>query len=98
MDFIRKNMTLVLGILVIGGGLYVYMTYFSKPVGEALVSSESNSPVSQDTLAVLASLHVIKLDTSIFSSPAFESLTSFGVQLTPENVGRRNPFLPVGSQ
>lgn len=98
MDILRKNMVPILGVVLLAGGLYVYMTYFAKPPGEAFTSSSQGSPVSQDTLAVLASLHVIKLDTSIFTNPVFESLTSFGVELTPENVGRRNPFLPVGTK
>jgi hypothetical protein len=98
-DFIKKNMPLVLGILLVVAGLVVYLNFFSGS-SEALLatSADSQSPVSQDLLVTLSNLHTIKLDSSIFSDPLFQSLTSFGVELPPENVGRRNPFLPVGSQ
>ena len=98
-DFIKKNMALVLGILGILVALVVYLNFFAGNSSSALLaSSDATSPVSQDLLVTLASLHTIKLDTSIFTSPEFESLTSFGVTIPPEAVGRRNPFLPAGTQ
>lgn len=99
-DFIKKNIPLVLGILVIVLGLVVYFNFFSGGASEALLAStaDTESPLSQDLLLTLSNLHTIKLDNSIFVDPLFQSLTSFGVELPPENVGRRNPFLPVGSQ
>lgn len=98
-DFIKKNMVLVLGIGLIVLGLVVYLNFFSGASSEALLAStDTQSPVSQELLVSLANLHTIKLDNGIFSDPLFTSLTSFGVELPPENVGRRNPFLPVGSQ
>jgi hypothetical protein len=100
MDTLKKNMPIVLGILVVILGLVVYLNFFSGNSSEALLASsaDTNSPVSQELLTVLTNLHTIRLDNSIFSSPAFQSLTSFGVELPPEAVGRRNPFLPIGSQ
>jgi hypothetical protein len=100
MDFIKKNMILVLGILGIILALVVYLNFFSGSASDALLAStaDNTSPVSQDLLVTLSNLHTIRLDNSIFSDPLFQSLTSFGVELPPENVGRRNPFLPVGSQ
>lgn len=98
-NLIKKNLPLVLGILVVILGLVVYLNFFAGGT-EALLSSsaDTTSPVSQELLVTLQNLHTIKLDNSIFSDPLFQSLTSFGVTLPPENVGRRNPFLPVGSQ
>ncbi len=100
MDFFKKNIPLVIGFLVVVGGLYVYLNFFAGSASEALLATtaDSQSPVSQDLLVTLSNLHTIKLDSSIFSDPLFQSLTSFGVELPPENVGRRNPFLPVGTQ
>lgn len=98
-DFVKKNMPLILGALIIVLGLVVYLNFFSGGTSEALLASTSEeSPVSQELLVTLSNLHTIRLDNSIFSDPLFQSLTSFGVELPPENVGRRNPFLPVGSQ
>ena len=44
----------------------------------------------------LQSIHSIKLDNSIFTDPVFVSLTDFGVTIPPENVGRPDPFVPLG--
>lgn len=99
MDLLKKNMPIVLGILVVFGGLVVYLNFFAGGSSEALLATtEPESPISQELLVTLSNLHTIKLDNTIFSDPAFQSLTSFGVELPPEAVGRRNPFLPVGSQ
>lgn len=99
MDFIKKNKVIV-GVILAGFlGLVVYLNFFSgAPSGELLASTEEASPLSSDLLSVLSNLHTIKLDESIFSDPTFESLTNFGVELPPETVGRRNPFLPLGAQ
>lgn len=99
MDFFKKNKILLGVILVAFVGLVGYLNFFSgAPSGELLASTEEASPLSSDLLSVLSNLHTIKLDESIFSDPAFQSLTNFGVELPPENVGRRNPFLPLGAQ
>jgi len=98
-NFIKGNLTLVLGIGFIALALFVYLNFFSNSTSEALLASaDAQSPLSQELLVTLSNLHTIRLDDSIFTDPLFQSLTSFGVELPPENVGRRNPFLPVGSQ
>jgi len=99
-NFIKNNMSLVLGIAGIVLALVVYLNFFSGSTSEALLAStgDAQSPISQELLLTLSNLHTIKLDNSIFTDPIFMSLTSFGVELPPENVGRRNPFLPIGSR
>jgi hypothetical protein len=96
MNLITKNKGLwggvVLVVLLVGG----YFMFFQGGSGApTLSSSDQNSVVSQNLLATLQSLHTIKLDDSIFSNPVFVSLQDFGVTIPPENVGRRNPFLPL---
>ena len=100
MDVIKKNMVFVLGILLVVGGLVVYLNFFAGNSGEALVaaSSDSDSPVTKELLVTLSSLNTIKLDTTIFTNPLFESLVNFGVELPDENVGRPNPFLPTNAK
>lgn len=98
MDFFKKNK------MAIGGGvallllIYVYLTYFSGGSSSAsLTASDSASPLSADILVTLQSIHSITLDNSIFTDPAFISLSDFGVIIPPENIGRRNPFAPLGA-
>jgi hypothetical protein len=97
MDFLKQNKIPILLGVVLLAALYVYMAYFSSPTSATLTASDSSTSVSQDLLLQLQNLHTIKLDNSIFSEPAFQSLTDFGVTIPPEAVGRRNPFLPLGS-
>lgn len=85
------------GVAVIVLAGYIYFTYFSGSSSGALLTTSESSPLSSDLLTTLSSLHTIKLDNAIFSDPIYLSLTDFGVQIPPENVGRRNPFAPLGS-
>lgn len=100
MDFLKQNKAAVLGgvlVLLVG---YVYFAYFSGSSSAPLLSSSDASvTLSQNLLVTLQNLHTIKLDNSIFTMPTFQSLTDFGVVIPPQNVGRRNPFIPIaGSQ
>jgi hypothetical protein len=96
MDFFKKNAVLLGIIGAIFIGLVIYLNFFANTPSAELLTATQPSPVSQELLATLSNLHTIKLDNSIFSDPAFLSLTNFGVELPPEAVGRRNPFLPIG--
>ena len=98
MDFLKKNkMALGGGVVILLAG-YVYFAYFAgSDAGPILTSSDSNVTLSQNLLVTLQNLHTIKLDSSIFDDPSFQSLTDFGVSIPTQNVGRRNPFLPLPS-
>ncbi|MDO8548322.1 MAG: hypothetical protein Q7R71_01465 [bacterium] len=97
-DFLKRNK------VALGGGvallllIYVYFTYFSGGPSASLTASDSGVPLSTDILVTLQSIHSIKLDNAIFTDPVFVSLTDFGVTISPQNVGRRNPFAPLGAQ
>jgi hypothetical protein len=96
MDFFKKNKMAIAGGAGILLLIYVYLAYFSGgPSSASLTASDSGSPLSTDILVTLQSINSIKLDESIFADPAFVSLSDFGVTIPPENVGRRNPFLPI---
>lgn len=96
-DLLKKNMGLILGLLVVVLALVVYFNFFAGKSGELLTSTGGENAVSLDILVALNNLNSIKLDSSLFSDPAFLSLTSYGVELAPESVGRRNPFEPYAS-
>jgi hypothetical protein len=88
-------MPILLGVLLLAG-LYVYTQYFMKPASATLTESDNSATLSGDILITIQKLHTITLDNSLFSDPAFQSLSDFGVTIPPEAVGRRNPFLPIG--
>ncbi len=89
---------MILGLLLIGSVLYVYFNYFRDDSSAPLTSSADSSVASPDLLATLSDLHTITLDSGIFSDPVFLSLTDFGVEIPPQNVGRHNPFAPIGGK
>lgn len=96
MHFFQANKTLIGGVIITVLFIYVYFSYFRTPA-EPLLSGTDNAVVSSDLLVTLSQLHIITLDNSIFSDPVFLSLSDFGVQINPQNIGRRNPFAPIGS-
>lgn len=97
MDFLKQNKTIIGGVVVIVLAIVVYFMYFAGGSSSAtLTSSDANSVISQNLLVTLQNLHTIKLDDSIFTNPIFVSLTDFGVTIPPENVGRTDPFMPLG--
>lgn len=98
MDFFKKNKMAIAGGVALLLLIYVYLAYFSGSSSSAtLTASDAESPLSTDILVTLQSIHSIKLDNAIFTDPVFVSLSDFGVTIPPENVGRRNPFVPIGA-
>lgn len=100
MSFIRSNLKniLIVGVLLIAA-FYGYSYFFggSSNTGSLQVSVPAavDNSVGKDLLLVLADLRTLKLDDSIFSNPEFRSLKNFRVDLSPEPVGRTNPFAPL---
>ena len=95
MQFLKDNKTYIILVLLAVVGIWFYMAYFSKPSSSPTLSEQTLSPLSQDILTTLASLNTIKLDNTIFTDPLFTSLTDYGVPISPQNAGRRNPFAPI---
>ena len=87
-----KNSKVIGGAVIALAALLLYY-FYSQGSAPLLSTAEGTpSPLSQDLLSTLQNLHTIKLDTSIFKDPAYQSLTDFGVSIPPQAAGRRNPF------
>jgi hypothetical protein len=48
-----------------------------------------------ESISIINKIEAIKLDTSLLNDDAFNSLVDFSQELTPESVGRPNPFAPI---
>jgi hypothetical protein len=96
--FIKQNriLSVVVVVFVFVIAFYTFFMGSSGSTGNAtlLDTTGANSAASQQLLVTLANLHTIRLDSNIFNDPVFLSLTDFGVVISPESVGRRNPFAP----
>jgi len=103
-DFIKKYKNITFGIVVIVLGFFAYTYFWSggrAPELPLLTSERSDiaaGTVGADILALLRDLRSITLDQSFFEDPVFRGLQDFGQSLTPEPVGRSNPFAPVGEE
>lgn len=98
MEFIiRHKLLSIIGVIVfLGGGWYVLS---SSGGGDAtnLVATGATSQDSQQLLLTLNELHAVKLDSSVLSSAAFQSLQDFTTPIVPEAVGRTDPFAPLSA-
>jgi hypothetical protein len=99
MSFITRYRTWIGVVLFVIVAFFVYSYFFTGAPQPVLTSApaSTNAQVDADLIALLATLHSITLDDSIFHDPTFMSLKDFSQTLVPEPVGRTNPFAPLGS-
>ncbi len=99
----RKLISILGLVLVVGFGYFALAQYIETAHGQSsnslLVPAESaysnTSATGAQVLALLNRLQNITLDDSIFKSPAFANLQDWTVTITPQQVGRSNPYLPA---
>ena len=100
-NLFKKYRTLILVAILIIIALFSYPILFGgdgdTPVLSSQTLSEQRAAVGGELLSTLLKLKSLQLNDSIFTDPAFERLEDFGTPLSPEPVGRRNPFAPLGS-
>lgn len=91
-----KNIIIIAVIIVIVAFSYnLFVGRADKSLLTSEVKKTKNSVLETNFLSILIDLRLIKLDNSIFSDKAFQSLRDFGQDIVPEPVGRKNPFAPV---
>jgi RsiW-degrading membrane proteinase PrsW (M82 family) len=98
----NKN-TVIIGIIlvvILAGAWYFYSKGSSSPSTSQLVSTTpggtATANVGANVLTILNSVSSINIDTSFFSTPAYQSLVDYSITVPPQEVGRQNPFAPVG--
>jgi hypothetical protein len=99
MDFLKKYKTALISLAIIIVTIFAYRFFRGEdvPADQALyfeASSAGQIPLSvgQDILFALEELRRLKLDTTIFESPAFQSLVDWSIATTSEPLGRPDPF------
>ena len=60
----------------------------------ATTTVSGNAP-GDDLVSTLLTLRTVSLSGTIFSDPLFTTFKDFTTQITPEPVGRPNPFAPL---
>ncbi len=96
---------LIVGILMVLGsaGYYYYTTNGVQVSPDSSLTASSFSgtlgggaSVGSNVLALLSQIKGLSIDTNFFQSPSYTSLIDFSVVIPPENVGKSNPFVPLG--
>lgn len=98
-ESLKKNKILT-SVFVVVTVLFLWSTLSGggSVKSSSLLTSTAQSPraqVDQDIIRLLLDMQSIKLDGSVFTTPAFVLLRDFGRDIIPEPVGRQNPFAPV---
>ncbi|MSR71586.1 MAG: hypothetical protein EXS50_02905 [Candidatus Taylorbacteria bacterium] len=96
MDLLKKskNIFIIIAILVVGYLLYTYVFKEEEPLTTTSTSSTAQI-FGQDLVSELNHLNSLsKIDTSIFTDPAFTNLQDISVEVEPRQVGKQNPFSP----
>ncbi len=90
-----KKIGLAIVIVLILVLVYIFMSGGSSSSSGSLLTSTPYGAVGSAELALLNQMRSLKIDTSLFNDPAYKSLIDYSVDITPENVGRPNPFAPL---
>lgn len=96
MDLLKKskNVFLIIGVVLVGYLLYVYVFKPAEPLITA-TTTPSAQLVGQELINELNRLQSLsKISGDIFTNPAFSNLQDISVQVEPKPVGKRNPFTP----
>jgi hypothetical protein len=91
-------------VFVIGATFFAYDYFSAKQtraaddplVSDAEVEGVVKSPLTPEQQNLLAKISAIQLNGEIFDNPSFKSLQDWEVPLVPQEVGKANPFAPIG--
>jgi len=90
----NQNIFALILLIIVGGGLYVYKSFFAP---EVVLENEKITEQAQAAQALFSEVNAINLDREFLNSPTVRTLTNFYVRPADQNPGRSNPFTPVPS-
>lgn len=92
----KTNITLIVVVLlVLGGGLYWYLTGQSGNQTPLMGIAGPDNPAQSQFQSLVSQLQPISFNTAIFSDPRFTALVDITTPLVPETAGRIDPFAPI---
>jgi hypothetical protein len=93
----KTIIAVVVGIVVLAI-IYFYFSGESPATSNSslqLQSSAQETLVGARVLSLLNQINSLRIDTSIFKTKEYESLTDYAVDIPEIPVGRANPFAPL---
>lgn len=96
--FVVVFILVVIVIKIVGGDKKQTQSLTSSAVDvDTSLLGDEQSQVADEFLNTLLNLNSITLEGGIFTDPRFTTLEDYTVALTPQPMGRPNPFSPVGT-
>lgn len=102
----RSIIKLLIGLVILLATFFIYKYFFvssapdtNTPGLQAVsgLDAGAGGPVVDDEfIRLLDRLKGVELNSDLFSTPAWGSLTNFRIELEPEEKKRQNPFAPIG--
>ena len=89
-----NTLILILATLIVAAGAYWYF-FAGKGNEPPLTAGPAVSQAQLEFQTLLGELQPISFNTSIFLDPRFMALVDLTTPITPETVGRLDPFAPV---
>ncbi len=88
-------------IVLVSLGIYFYYKGTPTDTGSSLTTSSTVASVGAQAAAtrvlmLLNTINSLKIDGEIFKSPVYNSLVDYTITIPEQNVGRPNPFAPIG--
>jgi hypothetical protein len=91
-----NTITLIIIVLVCAVGGYWYFSGQSDTDAPlTAVAPSGDNPAQSQFQALVSQLQPISFSTDIFTDPRFNALVDLTTPITPESVGRIDPFAPI---
>ncbi|MFA6459231.1 MAG: hypothetical protein WCV79_02435 [Candidatus Paceibacterota bacterium] len=87
--------TIAIIIAVSVGIYYFFMKDPAVPENTSFEVQPEGELVGAQVLALLNQIESLRIDNTLFQSPAYQSLVDYTVPIPVLNVGRANPFAPI---
>ncbi len=95
-----KSIIIFIAVIVVAGLLFFYFLGNKTPDSNSSIDTEGGSSETQiagaRVLTLLNQVSSLKIDKSLFDSASYRSLVDYTVNIPEQNVGRPNPFAPIG--
>ncbi len=89
----QNTILIIVAALIVAAGAYWF--FFTDTGNEPSLSVNVSSNQAQAQFETLLGELPITFDTSIFSNPNFKALIDITTAISPEEIGRPDPFAPI---
>ncbi len=90
----------VIALVAIGAYLYMKGTPDDSSISSLSQADTITSMAAQsegsEVLVLLNQISSLRINTDIFNNIVYKTLIDYTVEIPPQNIGRPNPFAPIG--